>query len=834
MLVKWRLCLLFLFGPILLHSTGPSHVYNGTYSAEYAERIAFPLGGMGAGMICLEGSGSFNHFSLRHKPRLYHEPQVFAAITVLGKQNIARVIEGQVPPWKIVFPQMENIWGGGGHGRGGKTYGLPRFRESSFAARFPFAEVNLNDEKLPIAVTICGWSPFVPGDEDASSLPVAALEYTFKNTGNSPVDAVFSFHAENMMRSGGDGGDRVLPLQNGFQLHQGGGEDKGWNRGDMAIQVLNNKAEVDCAWFRGGWFDTLTMVWKHIMSGKCPENEPFPANEKSSQGGSLYVPISLQAGEKETVKLLISWYVPQSDISRGGPPETECCDSSDCCDIPKNYIPWYASRFGNIKELRLFWKSNYESLYKSTQAFTDCFYSMTLPDEVIEAVAANLTILKSPTVLRQHDGRLWGYEGCHDNLGCCHGSCTHVWNYAQAIPHLFPRLERSLRETEFGASQDNTGHQTFRSSLPIHEVGHDFHAAADGQLGGIIKVYREWRISGDSDWMKNIWPRVRQSLDYCIKTWDPRHTGLLEEPHHNTYDIEYWGPEGHCGSFYLSALSSAVRMGKHLGDDVTLYQMLLKKGQKRLEKELFNGEYFVQKIQWEGLNAESPVGMKGINMNYSREAIELLEKEGPKYQYGNGCLSDGVLGFWMAEMAGINNNIVSASQLDSHLKSVFQYNFKEDLSTHANPQRPGYAWGPEGGLLICTWPRGGDLTLPFVYSNEVWTGIEYQVASHLMCKGYVEEGLTIVRACRDRYDGRVRNPFDEYECGHWYARAMASYGLIQGLTGIFYDAVDQILYIDPRIGDSFVSFLATETGFGCAGLKNGSPFLEVKRGEIAF
>ncbi|GAJ11698.1 unnamed protein product, partial [marine sediment metagenome] len=133
---------------------------------------------------------------------------------------------------------------------------------------------------------------------------------------------------------------------------------------------------------------------------------------------------------------------------------------------------------------------------------------------------------------------------------------------------------------------------------------------------------------------------------------------------------------------------------------------------------------------------------------------------------------------------------------------------------------------------LCTWPKGGQPTLPFVYSNEVWTGIEYQVASHLMMKGLVEEGLDIVRACRDRYDGRIRNPFDEYECGHWYARALASYGLLQGLTGIRYDAVDKILFIDSRIGDDFTSFLSTETGFGNVGLDNGKPFVDVKMGKI--
>jgi len=182
---------------------------------------------------------------------------------------------------------------------------------------------------------------------------------------------------------------------------------------------------------------------------------------------------------------------------------------------------------------------------------------------------------------------------------------------------------------------------------------------------------------------------------------------------------------------------------------------------------------------------------------YSPEARALLEQEGPKYQYGDGCLSDGVLGAWMAVVCGVGE-VLDRYKTESHLRAAHRHNLKQDLSGHANPQRPSFAFGAEAGLLLCTWPRGGALALPFVYSNEVWTGIEYQVASHLMLLGRVDEGLEIVRACRDRYDGRVRNPFDEYECGHWYARAMSSYGLIQGLTGVRYDAVERVLYVEPR------------------------------------
>jgi hypothetical protein len=432
--------------------------------------------------------------------------------------------------------------------------------------------------------------------------------------------------------------------------------------------------------------------------------------------------------------------------------------------------------------------------------------------------------------MRQYDGRLWSFEGCGDAWGCCHGSCTHVWNYTQAIAHLFPALERSLRNTEFCESQNEEGHQNFRATLPIEQATHSFHSAADGQLGGIMKIYREWRISGDHEWLRKIFPMVKSSMDYCIRVWDPRGKGVIEEPHHNTYDIEFWGPDGMHTSFYIGALNAFATMGEFLKKDVEKYKTLAALGKKFMETELYDGEFFIQKIQYKGLNVKDPTTEKSFGGEYSAEAKDLLEKEGPKYQYGKGCLSDGVLGAWIARMCGLNDAI-EPTKLKSHLQAVHKYNLKENLLEHANPQRPAFALGNEGGLLLCTWPKGGKLSLPFVYSDEVWTGIEHQVASHLMMMGHVKEGLDIVRASRNRYDGRIRNPFNEYECGHWYARALSSYGYLQALTGVRYDAVEKKLYVDSKIGD-FTSFLSTESGFGTVSLKTGKVSVNIVYGKI--
>ena len=773
------------------------------YRGEQLNRIAFPLGGLGAGMIALEGTGAFSHVSLRHKPEVFNEPLLFAALHVKGAPS-ARVLEGPVPMWKAFGAP------GAGGGTGGKSYGLPRFASATFTAHFPFGVVALRDKTLPVTSEITGWSPFIPNDADNSGLPVCAVEYRFQNTTCKAQRAVFSFHAGSAVIGSGA---KVLPVAGGFAFAQPPTEGKPWDEGHFTAFTTDRSAQTDCAWFRGTWFDPLTMLWQNVAAGRSVARGPH-ADGVPGAGGSLFVPFTLQPGASKTIRVLLAWYVPVSDLRCG-------TSRSD------GYRPWYAKRFAGLPEVANYWRENYDRLRSATRQFTDCFYDTTLPAEVVDAVAANLTILKSPTCLRQFDGRFWGWEGCSDASGCCHGTCTHVWNYAQALAHLFPALERTLRETEFGESQNDRGHQNFRTALPIQLTDHDFHAAADGQLGGIVKMYRDWRISGDTDWLKTLWPRVRQSLEYCSAQWDPQQTGTLTAPHHNTYDIEFWGADGMCTSFYLAALQAAIVMGRECNENVSQFEELLARGRRRMERELWNGEYFFQKVAWTG----DPTQTQSCATKYSPEALVILKKEGPKYQYGRGCLSDGVLGDWLGQCAGLPS-VLPSHQIAAHLAAVFAHNYRKDLRAHANPQRPGYALGNEGGLVLCSWPRGGKPALPFPYSDEVWTGIEYSVASHLIMLGRVREGLQIVRTARARYDGRYRNPFNEYECGHWYARALSSYALLPALSGARYDAVEKTLHLSPTIKGNFRAFLCTATGYGTVGRRNGQVFLDVVAGTI--
>ena len=279
------------------HNSG-ERLFNDKYGHAYLDKIAFPIGGIGAGMFCLEGTGAISHVSLRNHPDVMNEPYTFAAICVKDVQNGAKVLEGQVPTWKLFGPDQSGL------GRGDKTYGLPRFEEAVFQTRFPFALIDLKDKDMPLEARITGWSPFIPTDADNSSLPVGVLEYRFTNTSDEAIEAIFSYNTKNFI----DGQGTIQGIRNGFIL-ESNQEGSG-----LAIYVDNDNAVVDHCWFRGAWFDPQTVVWDNIRYGRIASNQPV---DGAVPGASVYVPMALQPGEAKTVKVNFCWYLPDSNLSIG-------------------------------------------------------------------------------------------------------------------------------------------------------------------------------------------------------------------------------------------------------------------------------------------------------------------------------------------------------------------------------------------------------------------------------------------------------------------------------------------------------------------------------------
>jgi len=826
------------------------------YRGDQLTQIALPMGGIGAGCVCLNGYGGFQDWSIKNKPVVTATPDGhgsteggFALLHVKGKAGGTRLLEGPMPVAKIY---NQGLYSQGFRKIGSE--GLPRFQECTFRNAYPFGQVELSHPGLGLSARITGWNPFIPLDDKNSSLPCFIMEYTFENVTAEDIDFEFSFHLKHLAigKDGGLKGTRNAAMP-GFGVHFSNTESPhAESFGSAALASLGGPAtgapRIKAMWPRSGWFDYMTALWREATTATFTENAGTTREGiDGNNGGSILFEGHLSPGQSVTYPIVIAWYFPNSNETCGGPKKVEtaaapCC-AGDCkCGTPEVPAPkwrtYYAGQWTDAADVARYVRDNYADLRRRTMAFRQALATSTLPPEALDAVASNLAILKSPTVLRQENGNVWGWEGCFTNNGCCSGTCTHVWNYAQAMPHLFPKLERTLREQEYLRSMDDTGHVNFRAALPDGPTAHDWHPASDGQLGGVMKLYRDWQISGDLNWMQGMYPSAKKSLDYCINRWDPARQGALFEPHHNTYDIEFWGPDGMCSSVYLGALAALALMGRALGknQEAEAYEALAKKGAAYLDSQLFNGEYFTHKVMYKELrdqtfaNSIAP-GVEATDPNL--EMLALLRAEGPKYQYGSGCLADGVIGAWMANLYGIDTP-QTREHVRKNLAAIFKYNFKADLFDHATTQRPGYALGHEPGLILCTWPNGGQPTLPFVYSDEVWTGIEYQVATHMIAEGLVTEGLQVVKGARSRYEGKTRNPLNEYECGNYYARAMASYALLQAISGFRYSAVSQTLWFGPKISQRpFKVFFSAATGWGTITLSDNELTVKVQEGSLA-
>ena len=768
------------------------------YEGDQLREIAFPLGGLGTGCVSLSGRGALVDWEVFNRPNKGSIlPYSFFTLWVKaeGQDPLTRVL--QTPP----MPPFSGQGAGGYRGFGfGVTRedgsGFPHMSSSTFRGEFPFAEIEFEEPLLPVSVKLEAYSPFIPLNPDDSGIPVAVLRYHVRNDGDTVVDVSLAGNIFNPVGYPGSGpflGEHLGRNANTYIEANGvrglfltseklAKDDPAY--GSMALTTSWTDVSAQVCWRRGRWFDAMHEFWDNFSAkGALPERAFGPSKEGQSDVGTLGLHVALQPGESAILPFYITWHFP--NFVKYWPGRGDACKCDEDRPVWKNY---YASQWQDAMEVAQYYATNEERLYGDTRLFHDALFSSELPSYVLDALSSQASILHSPTVLRLEDGTFYGFEGCHSDSGSCEGSCTHVWNYAQTVAFLFPSLERSLREADYRYNMREDGQMCFRLQLPLGSPLWDFHPAADGQMGGILKVYRDWRLCGDDDWLRDLWPKVKKALEYAWKQWDANRDGVMEGIQHNTYDIEFHGPNTMMGSFYLGALRAVEVMARHLDetDKAAEYRRVYESGRERMDRELFNGEYYVQSYD---------------------------PKEAPKYQYGEGCLSDHLIGQWFAHIVGLGY-LFDPQKVRSAIMAVFEHNWRSDFWEHPNPQRI-YALNDEQGLLLCTWPRGGRPAFPFVYSDEVWCGIEYQVASHLIYEGFVEEGLTIVKGVRARHDGIRRNPWNEFECGSHYARSLASWSLLTALSGFFFDLPHKTIGFEPRWrSHDWRSMWSVGTGWG--------------------
>lgn len=793
-----------------------------TFSGRSLDQVVFPIGGIGTGSVGLNGRGGFQDWEIFNRPNfdsfLYNTfPIVWAREK--GKDPVTRILMSPTLP-----PHVRQ-GGGNPHLDGG---GFPHMDGCTFTGEYPFAHVDFESKKLPVEVELEAYNPFIPGNEDESGFPAAILKYSVTNPTKQSVNVTVAWSLQNAVGSIGNAeNDKVLG-QVEYGLGQNVNEyleqdgirglhftSNKWHAdhprfGSMALTTPDKNVTVCRYWSREGWFAPRHELWDTFSAtGKLPDHDYGPGAEGQAATGALGVRLSLKPSQTKTVTFYVSWYFPNFEKYWH---DVKTCVGQTCSDATATVEPkptwknYYAKQFDSAFDVALKLNANEKRLYQETKAFHDALFGSTLPPHVLDAISSQMAILKTATVLRLDDGTFYGFEGCAPVGGCCEGSCTHVWNYQQALPFLFPALERSMRSADYRYNMRDDGGMCFRLQLPLGVDPDQFHACADGQMGGIIKVYRDWKLCGDNAWLKTLWPQVKRALEFAWMQWDPDRDGVMDGIQHNTYDIEFLGPNPMMACFYLGALKAASEMAEYLGEPekAAEYLAIYEQGRKWIDENLYNGEFYIQQYD---------------------------PKDAPIHQFGTGCLADQVLGQWVASLSGLGH-VLDPKHVKQTLKSIFKYNWLEDLSEHANAQRV-YALNDEAGLLLCSWPHGGRPDVPFVYSDEVWTGIEYQVASHCIMEGLLREGLAIVKGVRDRHDGIARNPWDEFECGHHYARAMASYGLLTALSGFQFDMVNRSLKFDPQVHEeNFRCFWALEGAWGTYEQNDKKAELKVLSGSL--
>lgn len=766
------------------------------YRGKDLKEIAFPLGGLGTGCLSLSGKGELVDWEIFNRPNKNYRPRhSFFSVWAQkeGDNPVFRILESQISPSHSRHLTREDACGA--IPWFGFNPGLPRMEKAEFKSRFPFAHIVFQDKKMPLKIGLEAFNPFIPLNEKDSALPAIIFIVTLKNPGKKKVRATLAFCLENIVGYTAHTSAENPPPGKCVNQFRKTSSLKGISLtsekfppdsprfGNLAVGTTWKKTTWQVPWFRGGWWDGLQHFCNTFAkTGKLDNNEdPSPSEENATDVVSLGLKAEIAPGEEIRLPVILSWYNPWFELY-WQPPSCDKCSRAKW----KNY---YATIFGDSREVLEYAFQNLDRLVVESKSFSESLYHSTLPSCVIESTANNLSTLKTPTCILLEDGSFYGFEGCCEKWGCCEGSCTHVWNYAQAVSQLFPRLERGLRENELRYCVREDGHMQFRMPLPLGAPAkHDFHAAVDGQLGTVLKVYREYLLCGDKEWLGKMWPDVKKILEYAWKEWDPDKDGLIDGMHHNTYDIEFHGAEPLANSFYLAALKAAVKMAKILGDEKKAqeYEALFQRGSKKMDKILFNGEYYFQKIK---------------------------DVDHYKYQFGKGCLSDQMIGQWYADMLDLGD-LTNPQHIEKSYKSIFKYNWKKSFAEFPNTQRV-YVLNDEKGLLLCTWPKGGRPRFPFPYSDEVWYGIEYQVACGLIYRGMVKEGLSIVEAMRERHNGNNRNPWNEPECGNHYARSLASFGLISALSGFHYFAGEKRIQFSPVINqNNFECFFATGNAWG--------------------
>ena len=783
------------------------------YTENQLRAVSFLLGGIGTGQVAICGDGGLRQWQIFNNIKhTAHVPFSFfgAYAREKGSRRVSVVLQSdagydeEFEPAPLVsdhlVPDASRLL----------LEQLPGVERIAFIGEYPVAGIQYSIPELPIHISLQAYSPFVPLDPDDSGLPAIVFHFKIANPTKERVEASILMSQQNAV-----GWDGLTEIDGSHHPDYGGNRNRSIRQNGLtAVEMTNlhlpndhpHKGQMLIAALAGSGtactqWTTLDGLWADFSADGILDdsrnNRPSPKGR--TVNAAIACPISLEAGAEQNITFLLVWHFPNRYVDW----EQPSLELEENIHKSKLWIGnHYASRFGSALDVAECVRDNIDRFDHVVARFRDAMFDSSLPPALVDAVSSQISVVRSPTCMRATDGRFYGFEGCcgastethGDRGGCCPLNCTHVWNYAMTVSRLFPELETSMREIEWLHQQHESGYLPHRVVLPLYLrrpwdrwVGGPPYPALDGLLGAILKSYREFRACGDKDWLARLWGHIRLALDHVMERYD-RGDGIIHGPQPCTYDVQIEGPNSFIESLYLASLRAAEEMAKALGDKESArkYRDRFREGRKVADKLLWEGEYYIHRYDPE------------------TEAVQA---------YGRGCHSDQLFGQWWAHSLGLGN-IFPRNRVRRALSSIVKYNRREKFSGHQQFPRK-YVCDDEAGMLNCTWPKGERPETPLLYSDEVWTGIEYEVAGLLLFENMIDEALAIISTVRGRQDGRLRSPWNEVECGDHYVRAMSSWTLIEAAAGYLYDASKNLIEFAPRISaENFKCFFATSSGWG--------------------
>ncbi len=650
--------------------------------------------------------------------------------------------------------------------------------EVTFEAGYPVATITYTAAGLPLRVTLEAFSPFIPGNADESGLPATIQAITITNLSNEEIKVSAIGWLENKLllytatektsftrvntavKTGANTGIAIGCSTTDKQL------EKAADYGSMFLGSLNNRAVCIT--------DMATTSNKSIAplknAVKASGNTPIAA---------IITTHILKPNQTINADFVIAWHMPNVSFYAKGNPQGMTVEGAD-----QHY---YTNRFNSAQSVASYVSANYAGLKRQTMLWKQTWYNSTLPYWFLERTLLNISTLATTVSHRFASGRFYAWEG----VGCCHGNCTHVYQYAQAMGRIFPSLERDTRQrVDLGIGYDE-------ATGMIHIRGEKTGPSIDGQAGTILRIYREHQMSDDDRFLRTNWPKIKKAVEFLMLQ-DKNKDGMEDTPMENTLDALWHGEIAWIVGLCIAGVRAGQAMAEEMNDTAfaDTCRQYVQKGSKNMEDTLFNGEYFIHQ-------ADPAVGKKEIGSF-------------------NTCHIDQVYGQSWAWQAGLGR-IMSKDKTMSALRALWKYNYMPDVGSYIKNHPGGrfYALAGEGGMVMNTNPRNDDnpygdaKAWQLGYFSECMTGFEHQVAAHMMAEGMVEESLVLTRSIHDRYHAFKRNPFNEIECSDHYGRAMASYGSFINACGFTYHGPKGHIGFAPRLGaENFTAPFTAAEGWG--------------------